>query len=100
MEWLGTGEPDGSGLVGCVDDFLDVGEKFRRLLDFVDENGRTIALEKERRVLLCRLQDGGVVESHVGSLVASVSVFFHEVFKHSCLAHLAWTGDYNNFEVL
>lgn len=60
MEWLGAGESDGSGLVGRVDDFLDVGEEFRCLLDFIDENGRTIALEEQRGIFLRRLQDGGL----------------------------------------
>ena len=60
MEWLGAGEPDSSGLVGRVDDLLDVGEKLRRFLNFIDENGGTVALEEERGVFLRRLQDSGL----------------------------------------
>lgn len=60
MEWMGVGRPDGSDLAGRVNDLLDVGGEFRCLLDFIDENGRTIALEEQRGIFLRRLQDGGL----------------------------------------
>ena len=70
VEWLGAGEPDSFGLVRRVDDFLDIGEKLRRFLDFVDEDRRTVALEEERRVFLRCLQDGGVVGGRTGAFDA------------------------------
>lgn len=99
VEWLGAGEPDGSGLVRRVDYFLDIEKKLRRFLDLVDENGWTVAPEKECGVFLRSLQDGGVVESYLGAFDACRRISFHEVPEHSGLADLTRAGQDNDFEM-
>lgn len=101
MRWNGR-EPVSQtvpGQVRRVDDFLDIGEKLRRFLDFVDENGRTIVLEEGHGIFLRRLQDGGVVEGHISVLDVPRRIFFHEMLEHSGLADLARAGQDNDFEM-
>lgn len=86
-------EPNAPGLIGCIAQNLDVPEEFRRVLHFVDDDGRRVSLEKQRRIRSRQRPCAQVIERNV-----SPRLPFGEVAQHRGLAHLPRSRDQNGFE--
>ena len=97
---LRTCQPHRPHAVGGVYQLFDVRQELRGLLNLVDKDRGTIALQEQRRILFGRLENRCVVERHVCTLHTVFCILIHKVLEHGRLAHLTRAGYNNDFEVL
>ena len=100
MERLGPSEPHAAKLGGSIDNLLDIREKLWCLLYLVDEHGWVPALQKERGVLSSCLEDGRVIERHVGTGDTTRRILFHKMPEHGGLTYLTRTNHHDDLKIV
>ena len=90
-ELFRAGQPKKPCLVRAVASDLDIGKQFGRLLHFVDDDGRLVALQEHLGVGLGKFEFAPVVQRHVGAISA-------QLFEHGGLSHLPCARDQDRLE--